>query len=215
MTGEPPPPPREGSPPDEPRPPAPPPGGWQPPRPGPAPSRDQPAPPDAYQPAPPAPPQPPPPAGYGPVPAAPPLAAARLAGFWRRFFAYLIDVILIGLVSAAISSVIAAIVRASATDTAGLSTREGLLGLIVGLLYFGYFWSQRGQSLGYMALGMRLTRSDDTPVSFGLAMLRYLLIYLSFALCLIPALISAIMIATGTRRQAIHDLIVNTLVVRT
>jgi uncharacterized RDD family membrane protein YckC len=45
-------------------------------------------------------------------------------------------------------------------------------------------------------------------------MLRYLLIYLSFAICLIPAIISAFMIGLGQRKQGIHDLIVGTLVVR-
>ncbi len=51
-------------------------------------------------------------------------------------------------------------------------------------------------------------------MSFGLGLVRYLLIYLSFALCLIPAIISAFMIGLGQRKQAIHDLIAGTLVVR-
>ncbi|MDQ6880244.1 MAG: hypothetical protein M3082_21575 [Candidatus Dormibacteraeota bacterium] len=42
--------------------------------------------------------------------------------------------------------------------------------------------------------------------------LRYFLIGLSFALCLIPAIVGAFMVGLGQRKQAIHDLIVDTLV---
>lgn len=133
-----------------------------------------------------------------------------LAGFWRRLVAYIIDALVVGVVS----GVIAAILRAPANDVAGLSTRSGLISLIVGVLYFGYLWSRNGQSLGYMALGMRLIQISGTPVSFGVAAVRYILIYLSFALCLIPAIISAFMIGLGSQKQAIHDAIVGTLVVR-
>lgn len=143
------------------------------------------------------------------------VTAMHLAGFWRRLLAYIIDVIVVGVISGVIESIIAAVMRASTTDVTGISTRSGLITLIVGALYFGYLWSRNGQSIGYMALGIRLTRTTSTPVSFGLAVVRYLLIYLSFALCLIPAIISAFMIGLGRQKQGIHDAIVGTLVVRT
>jgi uncharacterized RDD family membrane protein YckC len=125
----------------------------------------------------------------------------------------LIDAIIVGVGSGIVERIIAAIVRASGVDT-GVTFRGGLVGLILGLLYFGYLWSRNGQTLGYIALGIRLIRVDGGPVSFGFGMLRYLLIYLSFALCLIPAIISAFMIAFGQQKQAIHDLIMRTVVVR-
>jgi len=137
----------------------------------------------------------------------------HLAGFWRRLVAYIIDVIVIAVVSGIIESIIAGIIRASTTDVTGISVRGGLITLIVGLLYFGYLWSRNGQSIGYMALGIRLIRTSGAPVSFGLALVRYLLIYLSFGLCAIPAIISAFMIGLGSQKQGIHDAIVGTLVV--
>ncbi|HKA50242.1 MAG TPA: RDD family protein [Candidatus Dormibacteraeota bacterium] len=152
---------------------------------------------------------------YPPSYAPGPVTAMHLAGFWRRLLAYVIDAVVIGVVSGAIVSVITTIIRASTTDYAGVGTRSGLISLIVGLLYFGYLWSRNGQSIGYMALGMRLIRTTGAPVSFGLAAGRYLLIYLSFALCLIPAIISAFMIGLGSQKQAIHDAMVGTLVIRT
>jgi len=129
-------------------------------------------------------------------------ATTQLAGFWRRFVAYVLD------------AIIGAIAHASTGDTTGVSVRGGVVTLILGLLYFGYLWSRSGQTIGYMALGLRLVRVDGQPVTFLFGMIRYLLIYLSFAICLIPAIISAFMIGLGQRKQAIHDLIVGTLVVR-
>jgi len=142
------------------------------------------------------------------------VTATNLAGFWRRFVAYIIDVILVGVIAGIVESIIAAIVRAS-TDVTGVSVREGVVGLIVGILYFGYLWSRNGQTLGYMALGVRLIRSSGEPVSFVFAAVRYVLIYLSFALCLIPAIVSAFMIGLSEQKQGIHDAIMGTYVVRT
>jgi len=142
------------------------------------------------------------------------VTATNLAGFWRRFVAYIIDVILVGVIAGIVESIIAAIVRAT-SDVTGVSVREGVVGLIVGILYFGYLWSRNGQTLGYMALGVRLVRSSGEPVSFVLAAVRYVLIYLSFALCLIPAIVSAFMIGLSEQKQGIHDAIMGTYVVRT
>jgi uncharacterized RDD family membrane protein YckC len=189
MSTQPPYPPQGPPPGTPPPPPPPPPGSWQPQQPG------------AYGPA--------TPYGGG----YPPLAAAQLSGFWRRFLAYLIDAILLGVVGGVIQSVIAAIIRASG-DVTGVELRSGLIGLILGLAYFGYLWSRNGQSLGYMVMGIRLVRADGAPVTAGLAVLRYFLIYVSFALCLIPAIVSAFMIGLSQRKQGIHDLINGTLVVR-
>jgi uncharacterized RDD family membrane protein YckC len=140
-------------------------------------------------------------------------ATTQLAGFWRRFAAYIVDLIVIEIVSSIVQAIIAAIVGAGA-DTTGLIMRGGGVSIILGLLYFGYLWSRNGQTLGYMALGLRLVGADGQPVTFVVGMLRYLLIYLSFLFFVVPAIISAFMIGQSHRKQAIHDVIVHTVVVR-
>jgi len=142
-------------------------------------------------------------------------ATTALAGFWRRFGAYVIDAIITGIIAGLLGGVLGAIVRVSTNDTTGTAFRGGLIGLLVYLVYFGYFWSRDGQTLGYMALGIRLVRTTGPTVSLGVAFVRAALVYLSFALCLVPAIISAIMIGTGSQKQAIHDALVGTVVVRT
>jgi uncharacterized RDD family membrane protein YckC len=141
-------------------------------------------------------------------------ATTEYGGFWRRLGAYIIDALIVAVATGIVEAIIAAIIRSAGNDFTGFGWRGGLIGLVLGLIYFGYLWSRNGQTIGYMALGVRLVREDGQPVSFVLAALRYLLIYLSFAICLIPAIISAFMIGLGSRKQAIHDIIVGTLVVR-
>ena len=155
-----------------------------------------------------------PPSASTPYPGYPLQAATELAGFWRRLVAYIIDAIIVGVVAGIIEAILGAIVQASTTDTTATGVRSGLVSLIIGLLYFGYLWSRNGQTVGYMALGLRLVKTDGSPVTFVLGMVRYLLIYLSFLLCAIPAIISAFMIGLGPQKQAIHDMIVGTQVVR-
>ena len=139
-------------------------------------------------------------------------ATPQLAGFWRRFVAYIVDAIVGSIVTLVVDAI--PIVHGYGVDAFGASVRESLVGLVVGFVYFSYLWSRNGQTLGYMVVGVRLVRTDGQPVTFLLAMARYLLIYLSFAICLVPAIISAFMIGLDQRKQGIHDLIVGTLVVR-
>ena len=168
--------------------------------------------------------QPPYPPPYGPPPGQPAYAmgpapqayaTTQLAGFWRRLVAYLIDGIIVGVVSSVITSLINAGIHASFSDTTGYSTRSGLISLIIGLVYFGWLWGTRGQTLGYMALGMRVIRTDGSDISIGRAAVRYIALWVSAALCAIPLIISAFMVGLGQRKQAIHDLVADTVVVRT
>ncbi|MBO0684391.1 MAG: RDD family protein [Candidatus Dormibacteraeota bacterium] len=138
--------------------------------------------------------------------------AGALAGFWRRLLAVIIDGIILGVVVQIINGIIAAASGGMINDGAGY-TRGTLFELVLGILYFGYMWSQYGKTLGYMALGIRLVREDGAPVSFVLGAGRWVMIWLSFQLCVIPAIVSAFMIGFGQQKKAIHDYIVGTLVV--
>ena len=155
---------------------------------------------------------PPPPyeaGAYGPA-AAPVQGVA--AGFGRRLVALIVDVIVLGIVAGVISGLIGIGLK---TTPSGTTTLRGVVEFIAGLVYFGYFWSSSGQTLGYMVMGIRLTRADGAPIGAGRAVARFVLIELSWALCAIPAIVSAFMVGLSERKQAIHDLIVETVVVRT
>lgn len=89
----------------------------------------------------------------------------------------------------------------------------GLLSAIISLGYWTYFWGATGQTPGYRVLRIRAVTLSGEPLGYGYAFLRGLLVNLSFAICLVPAIISLIMMAATAKHQALHDLILGTTVV--
>ena len=87
----------------------------------------------------------------------------------------------------------------------------GGVGIVVGLAYYWYFFSQHdGQTLGKMALGIRVIKLDGTPLTGVEGMIRYLGYYINsfvFSVGWIWALFDS-------RQQGFHDKLVNTVVVR-
>jgi uncharacterized RDD family membrane protein YckC len=105
----------------------------------------------------------------------------RLAGWWRRVGAQVID----GIVIVAVAFVMLAIVGAIAGGGFLVDDVAGWVGVIVGGLIWGLFaviaallyapWMMaktNGQTLGRMATGIRVVRANGKPIDFGYAMLR-------------------------------------------
>jgi uncharacterized RDD family membrane protein YckC len=78
--------------------------------------------------------------------------------------------------------------------------------------YFAFFWSANGQTPGCRMLGIRvLTAATGEPPHFGRALVRVLLLPLSAILFCAGFLL----ILVDSRRRALHDRIVRTVVVYT
>ncbi|HEX9525443.1 MAG TPA: RDD family protein [Reyranella sp.] len=151
---------------------------------------------------------PPPP----PVWDARPAAADQLAygGFWIRFVAYLIDAILLGF----IGGVIGAIFGFSMATT-GLEHFDPTINIVsfaIAWLYFALLESSpRGATVGKMAMGLRVVTGSGQRLSFLNATGRYFAKILSaIILC-----IGFIMIAFTDRKRGLHDMIADTLVIKT
>ena len=104
----------------------------------------------------------------------------------------------------------------SGEDPFASATGIAILGLIyvisigIPLLYFSWMHSSAHQaSLGKMAVGIKVVRTDGQRITFWRAFGRYWALILS-ALTL---LIGYIMAAFTERKQALHDIICDTLVV--
>src|SRR5437870_2731225 len=107
------------------------------------------------------------------------------AGFWRRFVAYLIDVVIIAIPAAILAAIIGALAGAAASSaqsgsTAATGAFSGLfvllyIALLVGTwLYFALMESSSSQAtLGKMALGIRVTDVNGQRLTFGRATGRY------------------------------------------
>ncbi len=149
----------------------------------------------------------------------------RYAGFWRRFVAYMLDQILVGIVACLFfipafalfgiglgagmmeesPSAIGFILAAIAAYLAAI-----LLILVLEWLYFALMESSQKQAtLGKLALGIVVTDLNGQRITFGRATGRYfgkivsgLILYIGF-----------IMAAFTERKQALHDMMASTLVV--
>ena len=120
------------------------------------------------------------------------------AGFWRRFVAWLIDGILIGIVVGLLTT------QADQGTSSTIST-------IVSWLYFAIMESSSRQAtLGKSLMGIYVTGIDGQRISFLRATGRHFAKIISA----IILLIGFIMAAFTERKQALHDMIASTLVLR-
>ena len=125
------------------------------------------------------------------------------AGFWMRAGAIIIDVILLSIVQAVV-------VGALGGSTSEVDFTDLISG-VAGWLYFALMESSSYQAtLGKQALGIKVTDRFGNRVTFGRATGRYF-----------GKIVSGLILAIGffmagwtTRRQALHDLMADTLVVR-
>ena len=140
---------------------------------------------------------PPPPQAAGP-PATGGASGPR-AGFWRRFAGALIDGILLSIVSG--------IIRAATSYTTG-----SLVGLVVSIIYFTVLiGSPRGQTLGQMALGIRVIDfNTGGPIGYGRAFIRWLVSLISAAVILLGYL----WMLWDKEKQCWHDKAANDVVIR-
>ena len=122
-------------------------------------------------------------------------AEFRYGGFWIRLVALLIDSVVIGI----------------AFYLLGDPSGSTILSAMVGAAYYIGFWTWRGQTLGKMALGLKVVRTDGSPISLGRAILRYI----GYLVSTIIIFIGFLMVAWDGRKQGLHDKIADTLVIRT
>ena len=135
-----------------------------------------------------------------PAPAGPavPSAAGTVtyAGFWARFVAVLIDVVIVGAASGLVTA---------ATFGAGV-----VLTFFGPWLYEAFMLSSEWQAtIGKRAMSIVVTGTDGRPISFARATGRHFAKYIS--VCVLG--IGFIMAAFTARKQALHDMIAETLVI--
>lgn len=106
------------------------------------------------------------------------------ASFLQRFAAWLIDQGIVLIFQFLLAAVCSLFLGASDTTSPsgsplqvpGLTSLLGiilfLLILLIQFLYFGYFWSTRGRSIGMGLVNIKVLKTDDRPLSFLMAGLR-------------------------------------------
>jgi uncharacterized RDD family membrane protein YckC len=147
-------------------------------------------------------------------------AIVHFAGFWRRFVAIFLDGILIFFVVSGAQAVIALMMGAkpalySAFPRGGKLGAVTMLGFVIGAVIKWLYWalmesSVQQATLGKMAIGIKVTDLHGEPISFGRATGRYFGKIISVLLLFI-----GFMMAGWTeKKQALHDIMAGTLVVK-
>ena len=131
-------------------------------------------------------------------------------GFWVRFVAYLIDFVVLIIVQIPVAIVFGVSLTDSFSGTTDFGVPD-LVSLIIGIAYFVGIESYEKQATpGKMALGLIVTDLQGRRLTPLRAVGRYFAKILSAMILLI----GFIMVAFTERKQGLHDLLAQTLVVR-
>jgi uncharacterized RDD family membrane protein YckC len=155
---------------------------------------------------------------------APAYAAAaptvRYAGFWIRFVAAIMDGLALGIVVGPVWAILALMIGVAGerVDMPGIGIHL-VRGIVIWSLFTFAGWiyeaslesSSKQATLGKMALGLKVTDENGRRITFARASGRFF----SKILSRMIFLIGYIMAGFTARKQALHDMIAGTLVVRT
>lgn len=124
-------------------------------------------------------------------------AGIEFAGFWVRLGAFIIDIIVLGF---------AWVILHIFVPPQAIWVLSGLLVTV----YFVGFWWWRGQTLGKILLGIKVIRSDNSPLTLGYALLRYG----GCIVCFLTLFVGFIWLVFDSHRQGLQDKIADTYVIK-
>ena len=119
-----------------------------------------------------------------------------------RFVALLIDAIILGIITSAISLV-------------AVSYAAIVLGIVIDLLYFTLLLGRYGQSVGMMVVKIKVvSEADSSPITYGAAFVRTILLLIDAIPYVVPYLLGAILIWTSDKKQRLGDRVAHTVVLK-
>ena len=135
----------------------------------------------------------------------------QYAGFIARAFAFLIDLLIITIVAAVVAAITRMVLEFFLTREL-INTIAGifLAGFVLAFafLYFVFFCILAGQTPGKRLAGVRVVRTSGQPVTFGVALRRFIGYFISGILFL-----GFLWVLLDARRQGWHDKIAGTYVI--
>jgi uncharacterized RDD family membrane protein YckC len=149
----------------------------------------------------------------------------RYAGFWLRFVASIIDYIVLYIAQTIIMVPLMGVLGLTVFNAQSMTEAQqmGAVGALIGIfmvtflfitilqwMYYALMESYNGATLGKMALGLKVTDMDGNKISFLRASGRYFGKIVSS----IILLIGYIMAGLTEKKQALHDIMANCLVVK-
>jgi uncharacterized RDD family membrane protein YckC len=180
--------------------------------------------------------QPQQPQGQPPTPGGAPMSpqGQPLAEWWKRLIAAIIDGFIIGIPANIIGGIVFSGIFAASTPTFDPTTGQitgGEAGFFAGILaawgafilmywiltaaYYTYLHASRGQTVGKMAMKIKVVEeASGGNISFGMAFVRWLIPFpIGLITCGIGALLDGLWPLWDPKRQAIHDKVAKSLVI--
>ena len=121
-------------------------------------------------------------------------------GFWTRFVAWIIDAIII--------SVVLATIRLAAQGFEQI-TSDALFNTVVAWAYFVVLTAARGQTVGKMAVGVKVVTADGQKPGVRAVLLREVV---GKAVSAVILFLGFLLIAVDGRKRGLHDRIGSTFV---
>ena len=149
-----------------------------------------------------------------------PEAQVQYQGVAIRFVALLIDGIILGIIGYILIFLFAASAITVDTSTGAVSIGPAYyaavaLVIVIELLYFTLLLGRYGQSVGMMAVKIKvISERDSGPITYGAAFVRTILLYIDEIPYAIPFLLGAILIWTSDKKQRLGDRAAHTVVVK-
>ncbi len=137
-----------------------------------------------------------------PAPATPLPVTGPYAGFWMRFAAFIIDNLVVLLIFV--------VFRWVFVFGGPIGAWGSLVSTVLGPLYYVLMTGLQGQTIGKMALGVKVVRADGMPPGLGYAALREIVGKFVSSLVL---LLRFLWIAWDPKKRGWHDYIAGTVVV--
>lgn len=134
----------------------------------------------------------------------------KFAGFWTRFWAYLIDLLMVSAVSGIIIKPIFRILDIKISNPSFLLfSPYKVTILIVFLAYFALMTKFFSQTVGKMILGIKVVQKDEGKLTWGTVLFREVIGRFISKLLTIPYLLVVFM----PKKEAVHDLFADTYVI--
>ena len=131
------------------------------------------------------------------------------AGFWIRFWAYIVDMLILSSIGMLLIKPIFRLLSLELND----STWYAPITLITALLFYAYFVLMTkflSQTVGKMIFGIKVISKDKQSLTWGTVLFRE---WIGRLISIIPLNLPYLAVAFTPKKQAIHDMIADTLVI--
>src|SRR5699024_4886587 len=135
----------------------------------------------------------------------------RYAGFWMRFWAYIVDLIIVFSLNGILLSPLKFINEGEPIE-AGIWTISGILGTIILYVYFVWMTKWKGQTIGKMIFGLKVIHKEEKPLRWSDLIFREVIGRFFYRVFWIINLLYLV-VAFDRKKQGIHDQQADTVVI--